>query len=124
MELKDNTIEIEREGGELDIVTFSFRFTDLSSTEIAFVQTEIGDRLDFINEPEIGKFITAFPITKDIDTSTVIKIIDKLNLTNEKYGLWISHTTEYDHSGFRLPKLIRDFYLKVGGEFNVSIIMI
>jgi hypothetical protein len=43
-----------------------------------------------------------------------------MKLSNSKYGIYISFTTNMTTAGFRFPKEIA-FYQVVGGEFDLSI---
>lgn len=124
MEIKKDTLNIKRERGEFDKVKFTFRYLGINIDERNLVEKELSDLALKINEIENEVFVITFPLTKEIESERIKILNEKMELSNSKYGIYISFTTNYDHAGFRLPKGIRDFYQVVGGEFDCSIIMI
>lgn len=124
MELKKNIIEIKREFGEFDKVKFSFRYVGINENEKSFIEKELSDLKLNVNKIENEVYVINFPLTKEIDPTRINVINEKLELSESKFGIYVAFTTNYDHSGFRLPKTIKEFYQIVGGEFDCSIIMI
>ena len=124
MELKKNILEIKREFGEFDKVKFSFRYLGINESERIFVEQELSDLELKVNKIENEVYVINFPLTKEIESSRINIINENLELPESKFGIFVAFTTNYDHSGFRLPKEIKEFYKSVGGEFDCSIIMI
>ena len=124
MELQKNTMKIIREFGEFDEVEFTFRYLDVNEKERTFIENELSDLELNTNKIENEVYVINFPITNETDPNRIKKINKKLELPFNKFGLYVSFTTNYDHAGFGLPKEIREFYQIVGGEFDCSILMI
>lgn len=124
LEMKKDTLFIKREGREFDKVKFTFRYIGVNIDERNLIEKELSDLTLNINEIQNEVYVITFPLTKEIESERIKTLNEKMKLSTSKYGFYISFTTNYDHSGFRLPKEIRDFYQVVGGEFDCSIIMI
>ena len=124
MELQENIVEIKREFGEFDKVRFTFRYLKVNNVERTIIEKELSDLALKINEIDNDSFVITFPLTADINSQRIKNLNEKIKLTDLKYGIFVAFTTNYDHSGFGLPKEIRDFYQVVGGVFDCSIIMI
>lgn len=122
MELKKNILRIERELGEFDNVKFSFRYLNVDDNEREIIEKELSDLNLKVNKIETEDYVITFPLTKEIDSERIKMLNDKMKLSSSKYGIYIAFTTNYDHAGFRLPDKIKEFYQKVGGEFDCSII--
>ena len=124
MELKKNILKIKREFGEFDKVKFSFRYVGLNENERNLIEKELSDLELKVNKIENDLYVINFPLTDEIEPNRINIINEKLELSQSKFGIFVAFTTNYDHSGFRLPKEIKKFYQIVGGEFDCSIIMI
>lgn len=124
MELQNDILKIKREFGEFDKVKFTFRYLGVNNNERYLIETELSDLTLKINKQQNDVFVITFPLTKEIGSQRIKNLNKKMELSNSKYGIFVSFTTNYDHAGFRLPKEIKDFYHIVGGEFDCSIIMI
>ncbi len=124
MELQNNIVEIKREFGEFDNVRYTFRYLKVNNVERTIIEKELSDLNLKINEADNGSFVITFSLTADINSQRIKNLNEKIKLSDSQYGIFVAFTTNHDHSGFRLPKEIRDFYQVVGGEFDCSIIMI
>ena len=122
MSKKGNIVLIEREHGEFDKVEFSFRYVNLNKQQFEHIQKTIPDIEKSINKLKNSSYVLSIPLEENLNSNLFKKINDDLVLDDSKYGIWVSFTTEYDLSGFRLPKHVNDFHLNVGGQFDCSII--
>jgi hypothetical protein len=122
MTLKNNILQIERENGEFDKVEFLFRYVNLNSEQFQYIQNEISNLNISSRKLKDATFVITLPLNKNANPKKIVEINNHLNLNDCDFGICISFTSNYDHSGFRLPKFIKEFYKEVGGEFDCSII--
>ena len=124
MNIKGNILQIEREHGEFDKVEFSFRYVNLNEKQLSHIRKTMPEIENSINKLRNSNYVLSIPLEENLNSNLFKKIISELELDDSNYGIWISFTSEYDHSGFRLPKYVKEFYLTVGGQFDCSTINI
>ncbi len=124
MNIKGNILQIEREYGEFDKVEFSFRYINLNEQQLSHIQKTTTGIEKSIKKLKNSTYILSVSLEENLSSNMFKKINSDLELDDSNYGIWISFTSEYDHSGFRLPKYVKDFYITVGGQFFCSIINI
>ncbi len=122
MNIKGNILLIERDNGEFDEVEFSFRYINLNERQFLHIQKAIPDVEKSVNKSKNSTYVLSVPLDENLNSNLVKKINSDLGLDDSNFGIWISFTSEYDHSGYTLPTYVKDFYLNVGGQFDCSII--
>lgn len=121
-----STIEIKREHGQLDTIKCSFRYILLTKNQKDQIEKEFKSTKTNI-ESNLSKengYVVILDLDKSIDPERIKKLNRRLGIGEEKYGVWVSLTTYYDHSGFGFPDYVVEFIRIVGGQVDVSIIMI
>jgi hypothetical protein len=120
------TIETKREHGQLDTIVFSFRYVRLTENQKNEIEKEFkGTNANIeTNLSKTNGYVVTLDLDKSIDPGTIKKLNDRLDIDETKFGVWISLTTYYDHSGLSFPKHVVDFIKTVGGQVDVSTIMI
>ncbi|HRO76240.1 MAG TPA: hypothetical protein PLP27_08855 [Crocinitomicaceae bacterium] len=119
---------IKRENGKSDEIHFSLRLTNVNED----IYNRIVHYLDGQFQVEIGSsskdnnFLIVLISDIDIadDYSELIAALNNCSVTREQINLFISMTTEYDMSGFTVPKKIADLFIEIGGTIDFSIIVI
>lgn len=122
MSSKNYNLKIERENGTFDEINFSFRLNNLDE-EIAFAIKNILTGIDFTfnKKRKDNRYVILFDnISPTFDIDLIIRVIKDFNLEEDDYGLWISINSEYGHGGGFIPKEIREFYKKTGGQIDFS----
>ena len=76
------------------------------------------------NLSKTNGYVVVVDLDKSINPATVKKINERLDIEESKFGVWVSLTTYYDHSGLSFPGYVVDFIRIVGGQVDVSTIMI
>lgn len=120
--MKGNILLIERENGEFDKVEFSFRYVNLNKKQLLHIQEATLEIEKSIKELKNSTYVLSISLDENLCSNLFKKINSNLELNDSNYGIWISFTSEYDQSGFRLPKYVKDFYSTVGGQFDCSIL--
>ena len=121
-----STIEIKREYGQLDTIKFSFRYIRLTENQKNEIEKEFGGATADIksNLSKTNGYVVIIDLDKSINPATIKKINERLDIDEGKFGVWVSLTTYYDHSGLSFPDYVVDFIKIVGGQVDVSTIMI
>ena len=120
----DNKIFIEREYGDKDEVEFSFRYVDIDSRHVQKLKKRLGDLKHEVHQNSENSFVLVLPLDLKLNADDINSLNQDLKLSTDKYGVYISFYTGYDHAGFNLPEYVREFYLIVGGQFDVSTVNI
>jgi hypothetical protein len=121
-----STIEIKREYGQLDTIKFSFRYIQLTENQKNEIEKEFDGLTTDIksNLSKTNGYVVIIDLDKSITPGTIKKINERLDIDERKFGVWVSLTTYYDHSGLSFPDYVVDFIKIVGGQVDVSTIMI
>ena len=121
-----STIEIKREYGELDTIVFSFRYILLSENQKNDIIAELRTTNVVIESysSEVNNHIVKMDLNESIDPKIIEELNERLGIPKANYGVWVSLTTYYDHSGLSFPNHVVDFIRIVGGQVDVSTIMI
>ena len=121
-----STITIKREHGQLDKINFSFRYILLTENQKNEIEKEFnGTTTDLkSNHSKTNGYVVIIDLDKSINPATIKKINERLDIDETKFGVWVSLTTNYDHSGLSFPDYVVDFIKIVGGQIDVSTIMI
>ena len=121
-----STIEIKREHGEFDLVKFSFRYIQLTENQRNEIENKFkGTKTNIeFNLSKTNGYVAMIDLDISVDPLTIKELNDRLNIDEKKFGIWVSLTTSYDHSGLSFPDYIISFIKTVGGQVDVSTIMI
>jgi hypothetical protein len=121
-----STIEIKREHGELDIINFSFRYIQLTEVQKNEIEKELYEKNTVIESisSNTNENVVIIDLDKSINPETIRTINKRLDIDETKFGIWVSLTSCYDHSGIRFPDYVIEFIRIVGGQVDVSIITI
>ena len=115
---------IKREHGERDEVEFSYRYVGVDAKVVDILKKTLGYLNPIINRNAENSYVVILALDSRINPDDIHDFNKDLKLPSDKYGVYISFFTEYDHAGFNLPEYVREFYLKVGGQFDVSFVNI
>lgn len=121
-----STIKIKRDFGELDTITYSFRYVQLTENQKNEIEKEFSGA-NIQVETTLTKnnsYVVLLDLDKSIDSQAIKKLNDRLNIEETKFGVWVSLTTCYDMSGLSFPDYVVNFIRIVGGQVDVSTIMI
>ncbi len=121
-----STIEIIREDGQPDLVDFSFRYTRLTENEKNEIENELKNTIANIevNFSSTNDYVVIFDLDKSVDPLRIKELNGRLKIDETKFGVWVSLTTCYDHSGLTFPDHVVSFIRSVGGQLDISIITI
>lgn len=123
--LENNKLLIQREHGQFDKAVFDFRYVNLSEEKKDVLVSVLSELDHKVHQPKSTVTYTiVVKLTEKVDAQLIKSVNKQLNINEEDVGLWVSFTSEYDHSGVRLPKYVLDFYKVVGGQIDFSIIVL
>lgn len=120
-------MEINRENGDLDIVTFEFRLYAISE-ELSKQLNEELIKFEFSFEVfkirKANLYTILFQIEDSFFDADIIKdLITKHNISNKNFGYWITFTSEYGHGGLTVPNWLLILQNKTGGALDFSYII-
>lgn len=120
-------VVINRENGLKDEIMFSLRLINLEFSICEQIKKELFnlDNIEIIH-PYSDKndgIVIYDSIDEYSDYSNMIHIINKFKIEKSKINFFISFTTQFDMSGFTVPKKISDLHNNIGGSIDFSIIM-
>lgn len=120
-------MEINRENGDLDTITFEFRLYAISE-ELSKQLNEELIKFEFsfeIFKIRKSNFYTILFQLEDsfFDAETINDLIAKYNISNESFGYWITFTSEYGHGGLTIPNWLLKLQHKTGGALDFSYII-
>ena len=121
-----STIEIKREYGQLDIIEFSFRYIRLTEDQKSAIENEFkGTTINLkSNLSKTNGHVLILDLEESIEPKTIKELNERLEIDAAKFGVWVSLTTYYDHSGLSFPDYVVNFIRIVGGQIDVSTVMI
>jgi len=106
--------------------TFSFRFTQLSETEVQrlranypLIEIEVRQWKD--NEHH---FVAAIDLAEDLDLEPLYGFIEATSAKPEDYSVWISLRTSSDHDGLSLPPYVLELIRRIKVRIDFSFVVI
>ena len=119
---------IKRENGSVDKIFFSLRFIDVKNEEVSRIITFLNGKCKIEVSPLNNDNELRILIIEELDTYTnyskIIDTIAKFEIKKEQINFVISMTSEYDMSGFTIPKKISNLFCKTGGSIDFSLIIL
>ncbi|MFT6844333.1 MAG: hypothetical protein ACJAUV_000507 [Flavobacteriales bacterium] len=119
---------IKRENGASDEIHFSLRLMNVNKDIYNRITHYLNDQfqVEIGSSSKDNNFSTVLISDIDMtdDYSRLIEALNKCSIKRERINLFISMTTEYDMSGFTMPKKVSDLFIEIGGSIDFSIIVI
>jgi hypothetical protein len=111
----------------IDEIAYSLRVMNITFDTC----TQIKSELEPVFQCEISSLSTdslGLILIENIEQysnySKLIATLSKYKINNNQLNIFIAFTTQSDISGFTVSKKVTDFYLKIGGSIDISIITI
>jgi hypothetical protein len=123
-------VEINREGNSVDKICFTLRLRNINKEQSLIIKAFLDDvfKVEICNPNKHNDdyllIIEELDNYSTDDYLRIYKSIKKFDIKKENINIIISMTTEYDMSGFTVPKKISDLFLRIGGSLDFSIIVI
>lgn len=120
--------KIIRKNGSFDEVCFSLRLMNVDKNICGQIRNSLDElfQIEVLYPYDFKEYglILIENIDDYLDYSQIIDVIRVFDIKDNQINIYISMTTEYDMSGFRLPENISSLFVRVGGTIDFSMIVI